>query len=163
MTHLLFDDDLLVFSDGSRFSTDGIKNVMSNFKSWSGMDMNDTKSEIFYGGYSELQATVLGDLAGIKRGAFPTRYLGLPLSPNKISWATLQPFLERITSKLHSWTVKILSYAGKIKMVYSVIYDMVNFWSSVYVLPKRFYAKVDSLCSAFLWKNKTTTAVGARI
>lgn len=40
---------------------------------------------------------------------------------------------------------------------------MVNFWSSVFVLPKRFYEKVDSLCSAFLWKNRTSSASGARV
>lgn len=31
------------------------------------------------------------------------------------------------------------------------------------MLPKRFYAKVDSLCSAFLWKNSTASATGARV
>lgn len=89
ITHLLFADDLLVFSDGSRVSTDGIKDVMSLFKNWSGLDTNQSKSEIFNGGYSDVQVSVLSDLSGFKRGVFPTRYLGLPLSPKKISWATL--------------------------------------------------------------------------
>nr|VDD19031.1 unnamed protein product [Brassica rapa] len=40
---------------------------------------------------------------------------------------------------------------------------MVNFWSSVFVLPKAFYAKIDSLCAAFLWNNKTSSAAGARV
>ncbi|WZZ89725.1 hypothetical protein YC2023_118304 [Brassica napus] len=163
LTHLLFADDLLVFSDGSRMSTAGIKETMNLFKNWSGLDINETKSEIFYGGYSDIQKSVLSDLSGFQRGEFPTRYLGLPLSPKRISAATLQPFVDRITSKLHSWTVKFLSFAGKVKMIYSVIYGMVNFWSSVFVLPKWFYAKVDSLCSGFLWKNNTTSAIGARV
>ena len=163
LTHLLFADDLLVFSDGSTASTDGIKVVMNHFKEWSGLDTNEAKSEIFYGGYSETQASVLSGLSGFRRGAFPTRYLGLPLSPNKISAATLQPFIDRITSKLHSWTVKVLSFAGKVTLISSVIFGMVNFWSSVFVLPKWFYAKVDSICSGFLWKNSTTSAAGARV
>ncbi|KAG2252551.1 hypothetical protein Bca52824_082687 [Brassica carinata] len=53
-----------------------------------------------------------------------TLYLGLPLSPKRISAATLQPFLDRITAKLHSWTVKFLSFAGKVQMITSVIYGM---------------------------------------
>lgn len=163
LTHLLFADDLLVFSDGSRFSVNGIKTVMASFKMWSSLHMNDAKSKIFFGGYTDIQASVLSNLSGFKRGSFPTRYLGLPLDPKRITMATLQPFLERITSKLHSWTVKCLSFAGKIKLIYSVIYGMVNFWSSVFVLPKRFYEKVDSLCSAFLWKNRTSSASGARV
>lgn len=48
-------------------------------------------------------------------------------------------------------------------MIYSVIYSMANFWSSVFVLPKWFYAKVDSMCSGFLWKNSTRSATGARV
>ncbi|XP_018473666.2 uncharacterized protein LOC108844879 [Raphanus sativus] len=163
VTHLLFADDLLVFSDGSCHSIFGIKGVMRMFKCWTGLDINPAKSEIFLGGYADIEAAVLSDLSGFKRGSFPTRYLGLPLNPSRLNSESLQPFLERITNKLHSWTVKCLSFAGKIRMVTSVIYGMVNFWSSVFTLPKRFYAKVDSLCSAFLWNNKTTSATGARV
>lgn len=163
LTHLLFADDLLVFSDGSRVSTSGIKAVMRKFKDWSGLDTNEAKLEIFYGGYSDIQVSVLSDLSGFRCGEFPTRYLGLPLSPKRISAATLQPFVDRITAKLHSWPVKVLSFAGKVQMISSVIYRMVNLWSSVFVLPKWFYAKVDSLFSGFLWKNSTSSASGARV
>ena len=40
---------------------------------------------------------------------------------------------------------------------------MVNFWSSVFALPKRFYEKVDSLCASFLWKNSTSPSSRARV
>ncbi|CDY13310.1 BnaC06g14470D [Brassica napus] len=40
---------------------------------------------------------------------------------------------------------------------------MVNFWSAVFVLPQTFYAKIDSLCAAFLWRNHTGSASGARV
>lgn len=163
LTHLLFADDLLVFSDGSRHSLSGITSVMKEFKKMSGLEMNPSKSEIFFGGFLDIEAQVLSDLFGIKRGTFPTKYLGLPLNPSRISMDTLQPFLEKITSKLHSWTVKLLSFAGKIRLVSSEIYGMVNFWSAVFNLPKSFYAKVDSLCAAFLWRNKTTSASSSRV
>ncbi|KAG7559493.1 Zinc finger CCHC-type [Arabidopsis thaliana x Arabidopsis arenosa] len=39
----------------------------------------------------------------------------------------------------------------------------VNFWRHVFVLPKGFYKKIDSLCSAFIWKNATYSARVARI
>lgn len=159
ITHLLFADDLLIFSDGSRHSLTGIKEVMSNFKRMCGLDMNAAKPKIFFGGYGDIEAAELSGFSGFKIGSFPTRYLGLPLNPQRISLATLQPFIERITSKLHSWTIKFLSFAGKIRLISSVIYGMVNFWSSVFVLPKAFYEKIDSLYAAFLWKNKTTSAM----
>lgn len=47
ITHLLFADDLLVFSDGSRHSLSEISSVMAEFKEVSGLGMNPTKSEFF--------------------------------------------------------------------------------------------------------------------
>lgn len=89
VTHLMFADDLLVFSDGSFHSVSGVKEVMAQFKSWTGLEINPAKTKIFFGGYSQIEAAVISDLAGFKRGSFPTRYLGLPLDPNRISFATL--------------------------------------------------------------------------
>ena len=83
--------------------------------------------------------------------------------PGRITSASLQPFIEQITATLHSWTMKFLSFAGKIRLITSVIYGKVNFWSAVFVLPKSVYAKIDSLCVAFLWKNKPTSTRGARV
>lgn len=48
VTHLLFADDLLVFSDGARHSLFGIAEVLLHFKSLSGLDVNPTKSEFFW-------------------------------------------------------------------------------------------------------------------
>lgn len=141
VTHLLFADDLLIFSNGSRWSLTGICSVMKKFKQISGLSINPEKSQIFFGGYEDIAAQVLADLSGFSRGSFPTRYLDFPLNSSRITMATLQPFIDKVTRKLHSWTVKYLSFAGKIRMVASVIYRMVNFWSAVFVLPKAFMQK----------------------
>ena len=96
--------------------------MLREVKTYSGLDMNPAKSELFFGGLQETEKSVLSDLIGIRLGEFPTRYLGLPLNPGRISMAMLQPFLEQFTSKLHSWIVKCLSFAEKIKLLTSVIY-----------------------------------------
>lgn len=163
LTHLLFADDLLLFSDGSTSSMDGISDILALFKGMSGLDMNAAKSEIFFSGFSDTEALALSSSLEIKLGSFPTRYLGLPLNSKRLSYSVMQPFVERITKKLHSYTAKFMSFAGKIRLVSSVIYGMVNFWSQVYMLPKEFYKTVDSLCSAFLWKNSSQSARGARV
>lgn len=49
LTHLLFTDDLLILTDGSRHSLTGILKVMSDFKEISGLEMNPSKSEAFFG------------------------------------------------------------------------------------------------------------------
>ncbi|KAL1206047.1 hypothetical protein V5N11_018117 [Cardamine amara subsp. amara] len=125
--------------------------------------MNPAKSECFISGYEEGCAREVRTDLGIVQGSFPTRYLGLPPIPGKLNMAALQPFIERITRKLHSWTPKFLSYAGKIKMVSSVIYGMVIFWSQVFVLPKAFHKKVDSVCFCFLMEQQYYLCLEVRV
>lgn len=163
VTHILFANDLLLFSDGSQTSLARISSVMMEFKTLSSLEMNPSKSEIFFGGYNDTEAAEISQRAGFKQGIFSTRYLGLPLNLGRLTLLTLQQLLDKITGKMYSWTVKYLSFAGKIKLVASVIYGMVNIWSAVFVLPKAFYAKVDSLCAAFLWKNGTSSSRGSRV
>lgn len=47
LTHLLFADDLLIFSNGSCWSLTGICSVMDKFKRMSGLSVNPQKSQIF--------------------------------------------------------------------------------------------------------------------
>lgn len=141
LTHLAFAVDLLVFSDGLHQSISGITSILHLFRSYSGLDMNAVKSSLIFASYSRSEAMELGDHFGIKMGSFPSRFLGLPLNPTCLNLATLQPFMEQITGKLYSWTTNFLPYTGKIRLIVSVIYGKINFWSQVFVLPKAFYEK----------------------
>lgn len=55
VTHLLFADDLLLFSDGSQTSLAGISSVMMEIKTLFGLEMNPSKSEIFLVGTTTLR------------------------------------------------------------------------------------------------------------
>lgn len=90
ITHMLFADDLLIFSNGSRWSINGICTFLDKFKSMSGLSMNLEKSQIFFGGYDEISAQVIADISRFTIGSFPTRYVGFPLNPSRITMATLQ-------------------------------------------------------------------------
>lgn len=79
VTHLLFADDLLIFSDGSRHSLSVIKTTLGVFREMCGLDINAEKTDIFFEGYNDMEISVLSALSGFKIGVFPTRYLGLPL------------------------------------------------------------------------------------
>lgn len=73
ITHLLFGDDLLVFSDGSQKSLLGTAEVLRKFKLLSGLDMNAAKSGILFGGYTVAEAAELSNISGVQIGSFPTR------------------------------------------------------------------------------------------
>lgn len=50
ISHLMFADDVMIFFDGSGNSLHGISECLDGFASWSGLHMNNTKTEIFTAG-----------------------------------------------------------------------------------------------------------------
>lgn len=50
VSHLMFVDDLMLFSNASVESTMGLKCVLSKFSTVSGLYINEQKSNVFFGG-----------------------------------------------------------------------------------------------------------------
>ncbi|XP_074266936.1 uncharacterized protein LOC141590229 [Silene latifolia] len=61
------------------------------------------------------------------------------------------PLLDRIRGKLSHWANSLLSYAGKITLINSVIFGLQNFWGSSVLLPKGVVKKIQKMCKDFLW------------
>jgi len=74
-----------------------------------------------------------------------------------------QPLLDRINKKFSSWTVRHLSFAGRLRLLKSVIFATINFLVSVFLLPNQCLQKIEQMCNAFLWKGLPTYARGAKI
>lgn len=64
------------------------------------------------------------------------------------------PLIQAIKSKFMSWTVRLLSFAGRLQLISTGISGLINFWTSAYILPKACLSEIDSLCAKFLWKGK---------
>ncbi|WMV54728.1 hypothetical protein MTR67_048113 [Solanum verrucosum] len=52
------------------------------------------------------------------------------------------------------WTVKFLSYAGRLKLVNSVLTSMKDFWTQIFLLPKQVLKRVETMCKRFLWNGQ---------
>lgn len=73
------------------------------------------------------------------------------------------PLIDKIRTRLISWTSKCLSYAGRLQLISSVITSISSFWCSVFRLPQRCFDEIESLCSAFLWSGNPKTTSGAKV
>lgn len=151
ITHLCFADDILIFSDGKRDSVHGILKVFDEFASYSGLKISLEKSTIFIAGVGvEEMADILTHFP-LESGTLPVRYLGLPPLTKRMTVNDYNPLVERVRTRLTSWTARHLSIAGRLQLVASVIHSLVNFWMSVFRLPKQCIKEIDQLCSAFVW------------
>lgn len=60
-----------------------------------------------------------------------------------------------------SWDAKNLSYAGRLQLIQSLIYSLVDFWCTAVISPRKVIRAVEQKCNkAFLWKGGTESVPG---
>lgn len=139
-----------------------ISETLDDFAGWSGLHVNIDKSELFLAGLTDHESNMIARYE-FPTGKLPIRYLGLPLMHRKFRVSEYEPLLQKLASTFRSWAVKMLSYAGRLQMLSSVIYGRVNFWMTTFILPKGFLKKIESMCSRFLWSGSIEAKVSAKV
>ncbi|KAH0768980.1 hypothetical protein KY290_012961 [Solanum tuberosum] len=117
ITHLSFADDLIMFSRGDMKSVAALQECFMQFSNASGLKANLGKSCAYFRG---MQAQVKEDILhhlGYSSGKLPFKYLGVPLSTKKLLVMEWQSLIEKIISRISSWTTKKLLYAGRVQLV----------------------------------------------
>lgn len=90
---------------------------------------------------------------GLSVSMLPMRYLGLPLTTKKMTKVDYEPLVDKIRTRLMSWTCRHLSYAGRLQLINSVIMSISNFWCSAFRLPKTCFEEIESMCKKFIWSG----------
>lgn len=163
ITHLSFADDILIFFDGGQESLQGIFEILDGFRTASGLGINREKTALFLDGGDFQVSQQMASGFGIQHGSLPVRYLGVPLTSRKMRKQDYQPLIDRLLSRFNAWTVKHLSYAGRLQLIKSVIYSTITFWASIFILPNQCLEKIERMCNAFLWKGDPSSARGAKV
>ena len=86
----------------------------------------------------------------MEEGDFPFRYLGVPLHSKKLNSRDCRPLVDKIIGRVKFWSSRLLSYAGRIQLVRSVIGGMKNFWAQIFCLPKKLIKMVEDVCRSFI-------------
>lgn len=70
-------------------------------------------------------------------------------------WLThYAPLIQRITSRIHSWVARVLSFAGRLQLIRSMLCSFQVCWASVFVLFVGVHLEVDKILRMCLWKEK---------
>ena len=91
------------------------------------------------------------------------RYLGVPLVTRRLSLKDCSNLVDKIKTRINNWSAKLLSYAGRIQLIQSVLYSIQHLWCRHFILPKGVLKRIMQLCSGFLWKGKEQLARRARV
>lgn len=161
--HLAFADDVILLSRGDRPSVSCLFQQLVSFGEISGLNINASKSSIYFGGVSDsIRHSILED-TGFAEGSFPFRYLGVPLSPHRLLASQFSPLLQKLESAIHGWLGKNLSYAGRAELLKSVLYGMVQFWLNIFPFPEVVIKRVTSICRNFFWTGNTLQSKSALV
>ena len=154
ITHVCFADDLLIFVKGNMDSIKGIQHVLTQFYSFSGLQLNNTKSEIFSSGISKEMLEGIHQETGFKIGELPVKYLGVPLVTRRLLAKDCEALMDRLKARITNWSTKMLSYAGRVQLIQSILFSIQNFWCRNFILPKEMLNMINQLCAGFLWHGK---------
>ncbi|KAL2248412.1 UNVERIFIED_CONTAM: hypothetical protein Sindi_2693500 [Sesamum indicum] len=154
MTHLLFADDLMLFSCGDLPSIHILMECLQEFRDTSGLTVNTSKSSIFTAGIQNEELDGILARTKFARGEMPVRYLGIPLATQRLSVTNYSPLVDQIANCISKWTGKFLSYAGRLELIRSVIQGVECYWLQVFPLPAAVIEKIYRLCRSFLWNSR---------
>ena len=101
ISHLMFVDDVVVFSRANQDDLQAIQSCLSQFQTWSGLSINMRKLAItFSKNVPSSSKTNLCNLIGLHHSASKNFYLGLPTHIQRSHQTQFSTILEKISSRI---------------------------------------------------------------
>ncbi|XP_026378390.1 uncharacterized protein LOC113272807 [Papaver somniferum] len=115
-----------------------------------GIMINFAKSLIFRVAYDS-DLTIFSSLLGCHSGTLPTTYLSFPLGDKCCGVDKWDRIIEKFISKLAGWKKILLSRAGKITLINSVLSSIPIYYMSLFEMHVSVIKKLEKIMRDFLW------------
>lgn len=152
LSHLLFADDMMLFSEASVSHVQVIKEVLDRFSRCSGQKVNLIKYHIYVS--TNISLIIAGELAqaiGIPITNDLGRYLGVPSIHGRVTKSTFSVLLDRITARLEGWKTKQLSLTGHQVLAQSILSIVPYSTMQTCLLPAGICEQIDRSIWRFIW------------
>jgi hypothetical protein len=130
------------------------KHVLGLFEEATGLSINYHKTIFLPVAIPDDTAITLATSFGTSVSSFPQTYLGLPLSPHKISVSDCQPLIAAVDSHLSGWSASLLNRAGRLVLSTAVLTSIPLHFMLVMGIPKTVIQSVDRRRRAFFWTGE---------
>ncbi|XP_062089675.1 uncharacterized protein LOC133796214 [Humulus lupulus] len=153
LTHLCFADDLLLSCKGDYIVATLFLRGFKLFSNTSRLQANVGKSAEYGAALGTLTLDRIVNISSFQRSTLPFKYLGLKICSKRISPADCDYLVDKMTSRIRTWSSRNLSYAGCIILISSVLLTINFYWSQIVILPESVVQKIIQICHAYLWKG----------
>jgi hypothetical protein len=146
ISHLLFADDCIVFTQASRTGANRLNDILEAYNRGSGQLVNREKSAIFFSKNcpEETKSEVTQSL-NIQREALEEKYLGLPTAVGRSTTDAFEKLSSRTLNLVNGWSEKKLDFAGREVLIKAVAQSVPTYSMSCFQLSKTTCKRLTSI------------------
>lgn len=153
-SHCFYAYDIMIYCRGNIESLESLKNLFTIYANSAGQVISARKSTIFAGGISHTRIQNIINLLGFEFGTTPFNYLGVPIFKGRPKVIYLQPIADKVKAKLAAWKASLLSIAGRVQLIKSVIFSMLTYSMAIYSWPISLLKTIQKWIRNFLWSGE---------
>eukprot|EP00253_Pinus_taeda_P025758 PITA_25758 len=114
LTHQQFVDDTMLQGIPTVKEASVYKQILNDFAMAIGMEVNLSKSKIFFLNTNIAIQRNISKILGFQRDSFPSKYLGIPLTDRPMHKSIWEPVLNKMQDKVKKWTIRSLNLVGRL-------------------------------------------------
>jgi hypothetical protein len=150
ITHLLFADNVLIFSRAKASEVGVILKCLNTYSSWSRQHINVSKSAIFFSrNCSPSSKNAVNSILHLALLPSWAKYLGIPLLMHRRKKDSFIKLKDRIIARISGWKAKFLSQAARTTLVKSVVNAIPTYLMSLFFLLKSLCVSINSSIRKF--------------
>ncbi|KAK9116045.1 hypothetical protein Sjap_014992 [Stephania japonica] len=152
-SHLFYFGDSLKFIKSSNNAIHNLMHIVNLFCSISGLKLNLGKFNLLGINIPSEQVIETANEIGCRVGAWPLKYLGLPLGGSPWPGTCWELVVRKIAKRLDGWKSAYLSKRGRVTLICSVFDALPKFYLSIFQLLAGVARKMEQMMWDFLWRR----------
>ncbi|XP_050211912.1 uncharacterized protein LOC126662068 [Mercurialis annua] len=155
---LQFANDTLLFLPNDLEMVNNLLRILRCFELVSGLQINFQKSAIIgiYVDNTSLESA--SSILGCKIDSLPITYLGLPSSLKPVKENLWNPVVCNFSSRLATWKCNLLSPAGRLILIKSVLSSLPVYFLGSLRIPQSVVQNLERLMRRFLWSGNVQSS-----